>query len=123
MKLKLQNLDPNLRERIQAQIRIEDDARNQRPVVRHATQPKPVLPLVEVESVDKASARSLEIRVAIISLRKRLMDAHDNLPFAHKGLCDAISATLGVDDSKIMWEFGQMITKGEPSTLVRIQAL
>lgn len=67
-------------------------------------------------------AALLAYRVSLVVLSRRLMDSHDNLPFSLKPLADAIAESLGVDDSKITWEYGQVKTSGQPGVVVKIEA-
>ena len=65
----------------------------------------------------------LAIRVTLIACRRRLLDAHDSLPFSFKPLVDAIAATLGLDDGspQLHWEYGQVRTSGEEGVIVKIE--
>lgn len=70
-----------------------------------------------------AGPGGLGYRVTIISLRKRLVDAHDNLRTGAKPLVDAITATLGFasdDDPRLTWAYAQLIDDSE-GTIVRIE--
>lgn len=61
--------------------------------------------------------------VTIISLRRELVDGHDNLRWGAKPLVDRITETLGFasdDDPKLTWEYGQLKTEGVEGTIVRI---
>lgn len=60
--------------------------------------------------------------VTIISLRKRRVDAHDNLRTGGKALVDAITRSLGFhsdDNPRLTWEYAQAISD-QPGTIVRI---
>lgn len=63
-------------------------------------------------------------RVTLTSFRRRELDG-DNIVGGFKPLRDAIARWLGCDDSErfITWEYGQVMTKGEVGTVVRIEIL
>ena len=60
--------------------------------------------------------------VTIVSLRRRIVD-DDNLIAGAKALRDAIAEHLGIDDSKINWEYLQLKTSGDEGTIVKITSL
>lgn len=67
----------------------------------------------------------LGYRVTIISLRKRLVDGHDNLRTGAKPLVDRITDFLGFrddSDSALSWEYAQVKTTGQEGTVVVIEA-
>ena len=109
-------------ERVQAQIRaqLRDDLR-----AVETTQPKlaPLPALVRGEQVAADGPRRVAVRVHLVQLRRRLLDAHDNLAFAAKPLVDAIAASLGVDDAdpRIRWEYAQAKTRGQEGVIVRME--
>lgn len=60
--------------------------------------------------------------ITIISCRKKLVDAHDNLRTGAKPLVDAITSTLGFasdDNPRLAWEYGQFISSDQ-GTIVKI---
>ena len=68
----------------------------------------------------------LGYRVTIISCRRKLVDAHDNLRTGLKPLVDRITSSLGFSDDadpKLVWEYGQIETRGEQGTIVKITEL
>lgn len=63
--------------------------------------------------------------ITIISLRKRLVDQHDNLRTGCKPLVDAITRSLGFsadDNPRLLWKYAQAIADGE-GTIVKIELL
>lgn len=59
--------------------------------------------------------------VTIVSFRRRLVDAHDNLRTGAKPLVDRITETLGFrsdDDPALTWQYVQLRTAGPEGTLV-----
>lgn len=62
-------------------------------------------------------------RVTLVSYRRRLLDAHDNLRHGLKPLVDAIAASLKLDDAdkRIEWEYGQVQSKGTTGVAVKIE--
>lgn len=73
-----------------------------------------------VESVSE----SVRYRVTLISLRRRLVDAHDNLRTGHKPLVDRITQWLGFasdSDNRIEWNYEQFTTRGRTGTIVLIE--
>ena len=80
------------------------------------------------ESQDRELDKSKEglvFSITIISIRKRLVDAHDNLRTGAKPLVDQITRSLGFsgdDNPRLRWEYGQIIGSKE-GTLVRIERL
>ncbi len=67
----------------------------------------------------------VEIRVVLISFRRRLLDEHDSLAFSCKPLVDEIARTLELDDAdpRLKWEYHQVKTTGITGCLVRIETL
>lgn len=67
------------------------------------------------------SEASVVYRVSIISIRRKLVDAHDNLRAGAKPLVDAICASIGIDDgsNRISFEYGQVLGT-DVGTIVRI---
>lgn len=73
-----------------------------------------------VESVSK----SVAYRITLISIRKRLVDAHDNLRTGHKPLVDRITQWLKFasdSDPRLEWNYEQFTTRGRPGTIVLIE--
>jgi len=85
-------------------------------------QSDPARALDRCRKTRKASPQRMVI--SLVSYRSRLLDS-DNLQGGLKPLRDAIAATLGFDDgdSTARWEYGQVETRGEQGTAVRIQVL
>ena len=126
MSLKLQHLDPKLRQRIARQINEED--RNKIINVVGALQasvPKPaIVPALESGKGQQRQRKvRLNIRVFIIQFRKRLLDRIDNRNSACKGLIDSIAKTVRLDDndSRITWQIEQIKTNGEEGCVVKIE--
>lgn len=72
------------------------------------------------------SPEGVGFRVTIVSLRKRLVDAHDNLRTGAKPLVDAITKTLGFasdDNPRLLWEYQQLQTAGETGCIVKIETV
>lgn len=73
----------------------------------------------------EAGSRGVGYRVTIVSVRKRTVDAHDNLRTGAKPLVDAITRSLGFhsdDDPRLVWEYGQVLgTRG--GTIVKIEQI
>lgn len=71
----------------------------------------------------QACAESIRYRITIISIRSRLVDAHDNFRTGAKSLVDIITRSLGFDDDanpRLEWHYEQFV--GKPaSTIVLIQ--
>lgn len=92
---------------------------------------------VETRFTEQAAARALGgcfkkcksgkaiVAVSLVQYRRRALDSHDNLRSACKPLVDAIAASLGIDDgdNRIRWEYGQIETRGQEGTAVRIEVL
>lgn len=62
------------------------------------------------------------VRVTLIACRHRELDS-DSAVFALKPLRDAVAASLGIDDAdaRIAWDYGQVVSRGEPGVIVRIE--
>ena len=77
------------------------------------------------DRVVESGQTSMAYRVFIVSIRKKLVDEHDNLRTGAKPLVDTISATLGFDDAdpRISWEYGQIKTTGKPGTIIKIERI
>lgn len=74
--------------------------------------------------LDKSTS-GVGYRIAIISLRRRLADGHDNLRTGAKPLVDAITKTLGFasdDNPRLTWEYGQIVS-GSEGTIVKIECV
>lgn len=68
----------------------------------------------------------LGYRITIVSLCRRLVDAHDNLRFSYKPAADRIAAYLGFksdDDPKLEWNYLRVLIKGAPGTIVQIDPI
>ena len=64
-------------------------------------------------------------RIGIVSVRKKLVDEHDNLRTGAKPLVDAITASLGFandNDPRLTWEYGQVLGT-RCGTIVKIERL
>lgn len=75
------------------------------------------------DQVMAGSQDCLGFRVAIISLRKRMVDGHDNLRTGAKPLVDRITEWLGFksdNDPRLEWDYHQIIVSGQPGTVVQI---
>lgn len=61
-------------------------------------------------------------RVVLIAALRRELDS-DNLQSSLKALRDAVAEWLGVDDrdKRVTWEYGQVLIKGTPGVIVRIE--
>lgn len=75
------------------------------------------------KSLERLPARVVH-HVTIISMRRKLADAHDNLRTGAKPLADCIASYLGLDDADpaITWEYGQLVTTGPEGTIVKIDS-
>ena len=79
------------------------------------------------QSEDRQLARpapGVGFRVCLIQRRRKLLDAHDNLPASCKPLVDAITAWLGFaadSDPALCWEYGQCQTTGQEGVIVHIE--
>ncbi len=64
--------------------------------------------------------------ITLTSYRRRLLDGHDNLMAAHKPLVDRITEDLGFssdNDTRIKWEYQQIVTRGATGTSVVISQI
>jgi hypothetical protein len=70
---------------------------------------------------DKGGVR---VVVTIIAVRKRLAD-DDGVVSSYKSLRDCIAKELGVDDGdkRIRFEYGQVETRGQVGTLIKIEMI
>ena len=84
--------------------------------------PNPVHPLDKKPQAYRGGTRRLALVVSLIRVGKAMLD-DDNLASSHKGLRDAISRTLGVEDNdqRIKWEYGQTTTRGRTGVIVKIE--
>jgi len=128
MSLKINQLNQQLRRRIQEQIANEDRAKNNavpRGIRSEVSKPAAAPALERKHEAQKAGASGVAVRVVIIALRQRLLDSHDNAKSACKGLIDVIAESLGIDDAdpRISWQIEQLKTDGEPGTIVQIQTI
>jgi len=123
-------LDPKLRERI---IRQDPANFNVAGIITRAPgpvgavpRPKPEphpLPALDPKPKARASRkRRLAVIVTLISARHQLLD-DDNLRGAFKGLRDAISRSIGLDDAdkRLVWQYAQVQTTGAEGSLVTIE--
>lgn len=71
------------------------------------------------------SEEGIRWRIELITLRRRLLDAHDAVAYACKPLTDAIADRLGVSDNHpaIEWSYTQLATKGTEGVIVRIETI
>ena len=69
----------------------------------------------------EGGATSVEVRVVIITLRRRLLDS-DSVSYACKSIRDQIADDLGIDDAdpRITWQCEQFRTDGEEGVIVKI---
>lgn len=77
----------------------------------------------EDRQLDK-SREGVAYCVTIISLRRKLVDGHDNLRSGAKSLVDQITRSLGFasdDNPRLSWQYGQLRTDGEQGTAVVIE--
>lgn len=68
------------------------------------------------------STRGVGYRITLISLRRKLVDGHDNLRTGAKPIVDCITRSLGFasdDNPRLQWEYAQVISD-RPGTIVRI---
>lgn len=77
------------------------------------TKPDPIPALDQGKKAHDKRSQSVALRIRIIRVGARTMDSDENLPFAYKGLKDAIAESLGVDDNdkRIEWRYEQIIGK------------
>lgn len=77
-----------------------------------------------VRSLQKPKSRKdrVEVRIALIQFRRRLLDGHDAVAYSCKPLTDAIAQTLGVDDAdkRLHWQYEQVLTKGAEGVAVKL---
>lgn len=82
-------------------------------------------PLVKKTSRTHRGIYRHQVRITIVSFRRRLLDS-DNLIAGAKQLRDVIAEMLGSSDAEsagIDWEYAQILTRGEEGTLMRIEHL
>lgn len=118
--LKLNELSPDLRKRIQAQIESEDNA-----LGRVETNRAKLPPVGTLErSRKKQQGGSPCMVVSLTTFRRRLLDP-DAVAYACKPLTDAIAQNIGVDDadSRVYWQHFQQQTRGAEGVLVMIEEL
>lgn len=94
-------------------------------LVRPVPEQPPLRAVAKNHVEPKKGPEAVCVRVTIISCRRRLLDAHDNLPYAHKSIVDAVAESLGMDDrdARIKWEYGQVVTSGDTGTIVKMEML
>ncbi len=81
--------------------------------------------LVPAPRRKKSRDRSVEVRVSIVSFRRRLLDS-DNYVSGCKQLRDAVAEILGYDDAEgsgLEFEYEQVLTRGTEGTLIRVEQL
>ncbi len=69
------------------------------------------------------STRGVGYRITLVSLRSKLVDAHDNLRTGCKPLVDALTASLGFasdDNPRLEWMYAQAVCANE-GTIVKIE--
>lgn len=93
-----------------------------RPLPGAVRQPDQRPPLGGEKTGAGRRANGLSYRVAIIGLRRRILDA-DNFVAGCKGLRDAIARRLGVDDAEkyVEWRYEQVQWNGEEGEVLRIE--
>lgn len=91
-------------------------------VVPAQREPHPEPALDKDACRQQAVCEGLEVSIALIAVRKRLLD-DDNLIAGFKHLRDEVARTLGVDDadSRLKWSYGQVLGT-RPGTIVKIEA-
>lgn len=117
-RLKLNELDPRLRERIERQIKADDDAALARKGVAVgglggavAERPAGDRRREDKQVEEAAEGVGVRHRVWVISYRAKAMDTHDNLRAAHKPLVDKVAARLGYaadNDPRLDWRYAQL---------------
>lgn len=88
-------------------------------------EPAAVPPLASRPSRSKKGKSSLvRFVVTFISFRTRKID-DDNLCGGMKALRDSVAGSLGIDDGdeRVLWQYCQVVTHGEPGTQVIIETL
>jgi hypothetical protein len=125
--IKMSQMNPKLREKVQRQIAEEDRQRKAGGIVPGLRSAKPkqavTAALEPGQRQSKEGQKGFRHRVVVVALRRRLLDAHDNAKSACKALCDIIAESLEVDDREIEWQIEQLKTSGRPGTLVMIESL
>lgn len=127
MSLKLKDLNPKLRERIQNQIAAEDRAKKGggAAVGLQAAKSQPVSQSALEQGVKRkaADAFCFLIVINIIAIRKRLLDHTDNSKSAAKSLIDEICRAFDIDDGddNVRINVGQLQTTGKEMTLVTVE--
>lgn len=120
MSLKLHELSPKIRARIESQIAAEDRALDK--LQAHQPKPTPAPALVRCQPKPKPSECC--VVVSLMRFGKRSLDS-DNLTASFKPLRDAIAGWLRVDDAdpRLSWQYGQQQTKGSEGVIVIIEEL
>jgi translation initiation factor IF-2 len=74
--------------------------------------------------ISKQSKGDVEIVVALIACRNREIDDDSNV-YSLAPLRDAIAASLGLNDAdkRIRWAYSQVIHRGTPGVIVKIEHL
>ena len=88
--------------------------------------PKPD-PLPALEQKPEARYNRVGHVVVVVTLLRfgrNCLDS-DNLAFAFKGLRDAVSKSLGIDDGdrRVRWQYGQVETRGKTGCVVKIECV
>jgi len=118
--MKWQDIPTALRERL---IENPTDYRQPRPV---GSLPVPERKCSAEPALDgelpRNEARAVSILVCIVRFGRRILD-DDNLAGGNKPLRDCIAERLGINDgdSRIEWEYRQVVTRGAVGTLVTIE--
>lgn len=123
MSLKLHELPPQLRARIEAQIAEEDRALDK--LETCCAKLPEVQALVSRVQKPAGGTQGMGFRITCIAFRKRLLDAHDAVAYSFKPLTDAIAESIGLDDAdpRLSWQYGQQQTKGSEGVIVIIEEL
>lgn len=84
---------------------------------------KPNLTRALDSAVSSCETGPKSVVISLVSYRRTRLD-NDNLAASFKPLQDCIAATLGVDDAdeRLRWEYGQIETRGQQGTMVKIEA-
>lgn len=78
------------------------------------------------DSSVESGPRRCGFRIQLICVRRRLLDAHDNLRSALKPCVDRITFRLGFDndaDPLLQWSYGQTRTMGHEGVVILIEPL
>lgn len=130
MGMKPQSLSPELRRRIADQIAQDEKNKEENKKSRDGG----ALARIQDAQPERAPKKALErsnpeqncgasgpmLFITCISLRKKLLDAHDNKASSFKALTDQIAFELGMDDAdpRIEWKFEQLTSLVEGTLVV-----